>query len=76
MIVAYFEWALSLNKKQTFEKKFKISDKAQEASYRYKENENEKRKKMKSHILAEIVILPASREIVRIMFGVSAVSDI
>jgi len=71
----YFQRELALNKRHTatFAKKFKISDKAQETSYAMAEIVA---KKMKSHTIAETVILPACREMVRIMFGEDAVSVI
>ena len=71
----YFKRQLAFNKKQTsiFSKKFKLSDKAQEASYAVAEivaNE------MKSYTIAETVILSACQQIVRIMFGEDGVSEL
>ncbi|XP_029634971.1 protein FAM200B-like [Octopus sinensis] len=64
----YFKKELAFNKRQVsmFAKKFKLSDKGQEASYAVAEIVA---RKMKSHTIAETVILPACQEIVRIMFG-------
>ena len=56
-----------------FAKKFKLSDKVQEASYAVAERVA---RKTKSHTIAETVILPACQEIVRIMFGNDAVSKL
>ena len=56
-----------------FAKKFKLSDKAQEASYAVAEIVASK---MKFHIIAETVILPACQQIVRIMFEEDAVSEL
>ena len=56
-----------------FAKKFKLSDKAREASYAVVEIVASK---MKSHYLAETVILPECQQIVRIMFGEDAVSEL
>ena len=56
-----------------FAKKFKLSDKAQEASYAVAEV---RASKIKSHTIAETVILPACEQIVRIMFGEDAVSEL
>ena len=71
----YFKRELELNEKQisTFAKKFKLSDKAQEASYAVAEIVASK---MKSHTIAESVILPACQQIVRIMFGEHAASQL
>ena len=71
----YFKRKLSSNKIQVsmFAKKFKLSDKAQEASYAVSEIVASK---MKSHTIAESVILPACQQIVRIMFGEEAVSEL
>ena len=55
-----------------FTKKFKLSDKAQEASYAVSEIVASK---TKSHTIAESVILPVCQQIVRIMFGEEAVSN-
>ena len=70
----YFKRKLSSNKMQVsmFTKKFKLSDKAQEASYAVSEIVASK---MKSHTIAESVILPVCQQIVRIMFGEEAVSN-
>ena len=56
-----------------FTKKFKLSDKAQEASYAVSKIVASE---MKSRIIAESVILPACQQIVRIMFGEEAVSEL
>ena len=56
-----------------FTKKLKLSDKAQEASYSVTEIVASK---MKSHTIAETVILLACQQIVRIMFGEDAVSEL
>ena len=56
-----------------FAKKFKVSDKAQEASYAVAEIVA---RKMKSHTIAESVILPACQEMVRMMFGEEAGSEV
>ena len=57
-----------------FTKKFKLSDKAQEASYAVSEIVASK---MKSHTIAESVILPAnSQQTVKIIFGEEAVSEL
>ena len=56
-----------------FNKKFKLSDKAQEASYVLSEIVASK---MKSRTIAESVILPACQQIVRIMFGEEAASEL
>ena len=71
----YFKRKLASNKMQIsmFTKKFKLSDKAQEASYAVSEMVASK---MKSHIIAESVILPACQQIMRIMFGEEAVSEL
>ena len=50
-----------------------MSDKAQEASYAVSEIVASK---MKSHTIAESVILPACQQIVRIMFGEEAISKL
>ncbi len=50
----------------TFKKLSSVSDKAQEASYTVAELIA---KNMKSHTTAEMTILPACCEIVKIMFG-------
>ena len=54
-------------------KKFKLSDKAQEASYAVSEIVASK---MKSRTIAESAILPACQQIVRIMFGEEAASEL
>jgi len=66
---------LAFNKRQVsnFAKKFKLSDKAQEASCVVAEIVA---RKMKSHTIAESVILPACQEMVRVMFGEDAVSEV
>ena len=71
----YFKKKLASNKMQVsmFNKKFKLSDKAQEASYAVSEIVASK---MKSHAIAESVILPACQQIVRIMFGEEAASEL
>ena len=71
----YFRRELAFNKRQMsiFAKKFKLSDKAQEASYAVAESVA---RKMKSHTIAESVILPACQEMVTIMFGEDAVSEV
>ena len=71
----YFKREMKYNKRQAFmfAKKFKESDKGQEASYAVAEIVA---RKMKSHTIAESVILPACQEIVRIMFGEDAVSEV
>ncbi|CAI9732723.1 Hypothetical predicted protein [Octopus vulgaris] len=71
----YFKRELAFNKRQVsmFAKKFKLSDKGQEASYTVAEIVA---RKMKSHTIAETVILPACQEIVRLMFGEDAISDL
>ena len=56
-----------------FAKKFKLSDKAQEASYAVAEIVA---RKLKSLTIAESVILPACQERVRIVFGEDAVSEV
>ena len=56
-----------------FTKKFRLSDKAQEASYAVAEIVASK---MKSHTIAESVILPACKQIVKIIFGEDAVSEL
>ena len=56
-----------------FTEKFKLSNKAQEASYVVLEIVASK---MKSYAIAESVILPACQQIVRIMFGEEAVSEL
>ena len=53
-----------------FIKKFKLTDKVQEASYAVSEIVASK---MKSHTIAESVILPACQQIVRIISGKEAV---
>ena len=70
----YFKRELTFNKRQVsmFSKKVKLSDKAQEASYAVAEIVASK---MKSHTIAETVILPACQQIVRIMFE-DAVSEL
>ena len=74
-IKQYFNRKLAFNKRQVsmFAKKFKLSDKAREASYAVVEIVASK---MKSHYLAETVILPECQQIVRIMFGEDAVSEL
>ena len=71
----YLKRELELNEKQisTFSKKFKLSDKAQEASYAVAEIVASK---MKSYTIAESVILPACQQIVRIMFGEHAALEL
>ena len=71
----YFQRQLTLIKRQTatFAKKFKVSDKVQEASYAMAEIIA---KKTKSHAIAKTVILHARQEMARIMFGEDTVSDI
>ena len=71
----YFKTELAFNKRQVsiFAKKFKLRDKAQEASYAVTEIVA---RKMKSHTTAESAILPACQEMVRIMFGDYAVSEV
>ncbi|CAI9721398.1 Hypothetical predicted protein [Octopus vulgaris] len=71
----YFKKELAFNKRQVsmFAKMCKLSDKGQEASYAVAEIVA---RKMKSHTIAETVILPACQEIVRIMFGEDAVSEL
>ena len=56
-----------------FTKKFKLSDKAQEASYAVSEIVASK---IKFHTIAESVISPGCQQIVRIMFGEEAVSEL
>ena len=55
-----------------FAKKFKLSDKAQEANFMAEIVE----RRMKSHTIGETVILPECKEMVRIMFGEDAVSEV
>ncbi|CAI9743051.1 Hypothetical predicted protein [Octopus vulgaris] len=71
----YFKRELAFNKRQVsmFAKKFKLSDKGQEASYAVAEIVA---RKMKSHTIAETVILPACQEMVRIKLGEDAVSEL
>ena len=71
----YFKRKLAPNKMKVsmFTKKFKLSDKAQEASYAVSEIVASK---MKSRTIAESVILSTFQKIVRIMFGEEAVSEL
>ena len=71
----YFKRESAFNKRQVsmFAKKFKLNDKAQEASYAVAEIVASK---MKSHTIAKTIILPACQQIVRIMFGEDAVSEL
>ena len=71
----YFKRELASNKKQVsmLAKKFKSGDKAQEASYAVAKIVASK---MKSYIIPETVILPASQQIVRKMLGEDAVSGL
>ena len=71
----YFKRALAFNKRQTslFSQKFKLSDKAQEASYAVAEIVASK---TKSHTITKIVILSACQQIVRITFGEDGVSEL
>ena len=71
----YFNRKLASNIMQVsmFTKNFKLSDKAQEGSYAVSEIVASK---MKSHTIAESVILPPCQQIVRIMFGKEAVSEL
>ena len=71
----YFKRKLASNKRQVsmFTKKFRLSDKAQEASYAVVEIVASK---MKSHTIAESVILPACKLIVKIIFGEDTVSEL
>jgi hypothetical protein len=73
--VQYFKRQLTLTKKQgsVFSKKIKISEKAQQASYAVAEIVA---RTIKSHTVAENVILPACQEMVRIMFWEDAVTEI
>ena len=66
---------LEANKRQVLmsNKKFGLSDKAQEASYAVTEIVASR---MKSHTIAESVILPTCKQIVKIMFGEDAVSEL
>ena len=66
-----FDRKLAFNKRKfsMFVKKFKLGDKAQEASYAVAEIVASK---IKSHTIAETVILPACQQILRIMFGEDA----
>ena len=66
---------LAFNERQvsSFAKKFKLSDKAQEASYAVAEIIT---RKLKSRTIAERVILPACQEMVKVMFGEDAVSEV
>ena len=71
----YFRRQLTSNKTQkaTLAKRFKVSDKAREASYAVAEIVA---KKMQSRTIAETVYLPVCQKTVKIMFGEDAVSDI
>lgn len=71
----YFKRLLDIQVKQVkhFEKTVKISDKAQLASYKVAELIAVK---LKSHTIAESLILPACCEIVKIMFGDKAKKEI
>ena len=71
----YFKRKLASNKMQVsmITKKFKLSDEAQEASYAVSEIVASK---MKSQTIAESVILPVWQQIVSLMFGEEAVSEI
>ena len=73
--VDYFRRLLDSQQKQrkVFEKKVTISDKAQEASYLVAELVA---KKMKSHTIAESLIMPACIIIVRTMLGEEAESEL
>ncbi|CAI9729538.1 Hypothetical predicted protein [Octopus vulgaris] len=70
----YFKRELGFNKSQVsmFAKKFKLSDKGEEA----RKMAEIVARKMKPHTIAETVILPACQEMVRIMFGEDAVSGL
>ena len=71
----YFKSKLEANKRQVsmFNRKFGSSDKAKEASYAVAEIVASK---MNSHTIAESVILRACKQIVKIMFGEDAVSEL
>ncbi len=71
----YFRRLLDSKQKQRkfFEKKVTISDKAHEASYLVAELAA---KKMKSHTIAESLIMPACKIIVRTMLGEEAESEL
>ncbi|XP_023226702.1 zinc finger BED domain-containing protein 5-like [Centruroides sculpturatus] len=71
----YFQKSLSARSKQVkvFEKQFSVSEKAQIASYEVAELIA---LKLKSHNLAEEIILPACRKIVKRMMSESAETDI
>ena len=71
----YFKRELAFNKRQVsmFAKKVKLSDKTQEASSAVAEIVVSN---MKSHTIAETVILLAYQQIVRIIFGEDAVSEL
>ncbi len=73
--VDYFWRLLDLQQKQrkVFEKEVTISDKAQEASYLVAELVV---KKMKSHTIAESLIMPACKIIVRTKLGEEAESEL
>ncbi|XP_022902382.1 protein FAM200C-like [Onthophagus taurus] len=72
---SYFQKSLSSKSKQVkvFEKQIGVSEKAQVASYKIVELIAVK---LKPHNLAEEIILPACRKIVKIMIGGSADIDI
>jgi len=71
----YFKRLLTLQseQKKTFKKAVTISDKAQEASFLVAELVA---KEMKPHTVAESLILPACRAIVRTMFGEEAEREV
>ncbi len=73
--VDYFRRLLDSQQKQrkVFERKVTISDKAQEASYLVAELVA---KKMKSHTIAESLIMPACKIIVRTMLGEEAECEV
>lgn len=71
----YFKRLLNDNKQQrlSFEKKVKVAEKAQEASYLVAELIA---KNMKPHTIAESLILPSCCAIVRTMFGAEAEKEV
>lgn len=73
--VEYFKRLLLLNERQSlrFQKKIKLSDKAQEASYLVAELVA---KDMKPHTVAESLILPACCAMVRTMLGPESEAEI
>ncbi|KAI5152850.1 hypothetical protein ENBRE01_3061 [Enteropsectra breve] len=71
----YFEQLLKshASQKQTFNKVFTLSHKAQTASFKLAELIV---KNLKPHTIAETLIMPACSEIVQILFGVKAKDEV